>query len=161
MLEWHSANLPNLRRAYREAPFVTSLSRKPDPIDEFRGALHWLLGLFRQRGISAVVLGQPVLWKPEFTADEYNSLWFSINTPDGPVRPSGSWLLSEMRKYNDVQREEAEHAGFAFVDLDGELQKSLTYYFDDCHFTDKGSVRVAEIVLPALKTALDARRVNP
>jgi lysophospholipase L1-like esterase len=33
--------------------------------------------------------------------------------------------------------------------------------FDDCHFTDKGSMRVAEIVLPALKAALDARRVNP
>jgi hypothetical protein len=45
---------------------------------------------------------------------------------------------------------EAENVGFEYIDLDASMPKTLDYYFDDCHFTDKGSARVAAAVLPTL-----------
>jgi lysophospholipase L1-like esterase len=159
-VNWHSANLPNLRRKYRELPYVGDLARVPDPIDEFQGALDWLLGFFQQRSMSVIVLGQPTLWKSEMTSEEYDRLWFSVHTPSGPVRPSTSWLSNEMRKYNNVQKTEAKKFGFEYVELDDLIPKSLDYYFDDCHFTDKGSKRVAEVVLPTLKELLETRQAS-
>ena len=33
-----------------------------------------------------------------------------------------------------------------FIDLDALLPKTLEYFYDDCHFTEKGSERVAEVL---------------
>ena len=62
-----------------------------------------LLRFLREKGIDAVVLGQPVLWKEEMTSEEVGALWFSVSTGEGPVRPSGAWLLREMGRYNALQ----------------------------------------------------------
>jgi len=42
------------------------------------------------------------------------------------------------------------------VDLNGRIPKSLQYFFDDCHFTDLGSARVAEELFPLVKERVDA-----
>jgi hypothetical protein len=63
-------------------------------------------------------------------------------------------MVREMQRYNVAQREIATMHGAAYVDLDNVVPKSLEYYFDDCHFTDKGSALVAETVDPAALAAI-------
>ena len=92
----------------------------------------------------ALVLGQPVLWEAEMTADERARLWFPIFTPAGPVRPSGAWLAGEMQRFNRAQQHQAEALGATYFDLDGRIPKTLEFFFDDCHYTDAGSRRLAE-----------------
>jgi len=152
--------LPELRIAYQRLPYVPDVRRQPDPIDDFRVNLDWLMDFLHQRQISVIVLGQPVLWKDGLTPKEYNSLWFSINTPNGLVRPATSWLLNEMHKYNRVQQQVSEKYEFTYLDLDAVIPKTLDYYFDDCHFTDSGSARVAEAVFPSLEQLLKARGIE-
>ena len=55
-----------------------------------------------------------------------------------------------MARYNEAQRNTAEVRGVPYVDLDARIPKTLDYYFDDCHYTDRGSRAVALAVLPAL-----------
>ena len=155
-IDWHSSNLPRLKADYRALPAVDAPTREPDPITEFEAATGRLLALLRERAIATIVLGQPVLWKPEFSRPEFEALWFPVNTPKGFVRPPGRWLLAEMQRYNRRQQDLAQRHGATFVELDPGIPKSLDYYFDDCHFTDKGSHAVAGLVLPALERVLQS-----
>ena len=150
ILEWHSRRLPELREQRRQYRYVEDLIRDPDPIHEFRDAMDALILLIKEMSAEAVVLGQPVLWKESMEPDEVNVLWFYVDTTNGPVRPSGRWLAKEMARYNEAQRNTAEVRGVPYVDLDARIPKTLDYYFDDCHYTDRGSRAVALAVLPAL-----------
>jgi hypothetical protein len=113
----------SLVQSYRKLHHVSDLTRSPDPIDEFGAVLHSLLDFLKKKNVAVVELGQPVLWKPQLTAEEYESLWFYVNSPTGPVVPPGSWLLREMTRYNSLQAAEARSFGFEYVDLDAAFRR--------------------------------------
>jgi len=150
VIEWHSSNLPKLRDEYRTLPQVETLTRNPDPINEFRDGMNWLVSFFKQKAVRVIMLGQPVLWQASPGASEFDSLWFSVATPSGKVRASGAWLVEEMTKYNLVQQSLAREYEMSYIDLDASIPKTSKYYFDDCHFTDLGSTYVATNILPVL-----------
>ena len=152
---WVSQELPSLRVKYQKLPYVARVARFPDPIVEFGDSVRWIVDFISQKGAKVILLGQPVLWKSSMATEERQRLWFRIATPDGSVRPSGGWLLQEMTRYNAIQKNVAMEKGGVFVDLDSKMPKTVEYYFDDCHFTDKGSKLVAESALPVLEGVLD------
>jgi lysophospholipase L1-like esterase len=154
MVNWDTGNLPNLQNAYRALPAVEEVVRDPDPIEEFQGGVVWLLDFLKRRDIDVVVLGQPVLWRPDLPVEESDTLWFSVAASQGKVRPRMDWLVNEMKRYNSIQQREALARGFAYVDLNGKVPQSREYFFDDCHFTDIGSFFVAKLVGPSLQAVL-------
>jgi len=156
-LEWHSKNLHNLRREYQQYEYAEVLQRKPDPLREFEDGVDAVLALLDQRGIAAVVLGQPILWKQNMTEAERLALWFFVETPAGRVRPSGAWLQREMERFNDAQMRMANKYNARYLNLDEAIPKDLDHYFDDCHFTDLGSRRVAREVFPVLVATVEER----
>ena len=152
---WHSRQLPKLREEYKQYPYVARPARNPDPIDEFSHAMNALLGLLQEMRIRVIVLGQAVLWNDSMSKEEVDSLWFSVDTPKGKVRASGSWLEREMHRYDRVQEHLAVHHGATYFDLDTQIPKTLEYYFDDCHATDLGSRKAASAVFPIVKELLE------
>ncbi len=150
-LQWHSKNVPNFRRRYRQLPHVDVPRRETDPMREFSDSIAGLLEFLKKSDIDVIVLGQPVLWTDSLKPQEADALWFSVASSDGAVRPSLSWLEQEMRRYNDEQRRQAELLGADYVDMDRCIPKSLEYFFDDCHFTDMGNQKVASAILPSAK----------
>jgi len=155
VIGWHSENLPNVRKEYKQYPYVAGPIRNPDPINEFSHAMDSLIGLLQKMKVAVIVLGQPVLWKDSMSAEEVDSLWFSVDTPDGKVRASGSWLEREMQRYNRVQQQLAQRHGATYIDLDTQIPKTLEYYFDDCHFTDAGSRKAASAIFPVVKERIE------
>lgn len=151
IVEWHSQKLPGLRSRYRQLPYIEALTRHPDPIIEFKERLEALVEFLQGQKYRILILGQPVLWKSTMTSDELNVLWFMVQTPDGPRRLAPAWLYEEMKRYNQVQRATADRFGIPFVDLDDLIPKTLDYYFDDCHYTDKGSQAIADAIFPYLE----------
>jgi len=149
--EWHSRKLPQMRKQYRDLPYVEEPRRQIDPIIEFSDIMVTFLRFFKDAGVRVIVLGQPVLWKADMNSEEISALWFYVKTSDGSVRPSSAWLEKEMSRYNDAQREIAVSFKVPFVDLDKKIPKNLQYFFDDCHFTDLGSVKVAQEIYPAVR----------
>ncbi len=159
-LQWHSSNLPNLRRRYQGHLYVPVPVRDPDPIHEFTDAMAALLQFLKESDIEVIALGQPVLWRSDLQKKEIQKLWFSVGSSDGYVRPSLLWLEREMARYNDVQRRLAERFGASHIDLDRRIPKTLEYYFDDCHFTDLGNEKVASEIFPVVKERIDGI-INP
>jgi hypothetical protein len=157
VLEWHSQNLPALRREYQQYRSVDEPKREPDPLREFEDGMEHLLGLLDSQGIDAIVLGQPVLWKENMSEAERAALWFYVETPDGRVRPSGRWLIREMDQFNTAQQAIARRHGARYVDLDTRMPKNLDNFFDDCHFTDLGSRRIMSEILSEVVQGVEAR----
>lgn len=152
--------LPQIREKYRKLPYTDQVSRNPDPVVEFRDSLDALLLCLQSNSAEVVVMGQPVLWKPNMTDEENSALWFPINSKIGKVRPSGTWLVNEMHKYNQIQEELAHKYGFPFVDLDASIPKDLRYYFDDFHFTDEGNKTIADTLYPVLLNSVRIKRTR-
>ena len=150
VVEWHSDNMPKLQARFRTYPEAEVISRNPDPFNEFRDASRWIAGHLKKRNIKLVMLGQPVIWQTTMPEEVVGKLWFSVSTPDGPVRASGRWLQQEMARYNSTQQDIALRNGAQYIDLDSIIPKTLDYYFDDCHFTDKGSRKVSMSILPVI-----------
>ena len=159
-VEWHSRNLPRLRAAYASLKLLPEVDRDPDPIVEFSDGLDLLLAFLEEHHLATLVLAQPALWKPDLSEEEQRALWFSIGTKAGPVRARGDWLARELARYNRLQAQLAERHGAWF--LDASLPRTLDTFFDDCHFTDRGSAAMAAAIYPILtrlvKQKLDGTR---
>ena len=156
VVEWHSENLPKLREQLSNYPESTVIKREPDPFDEFQDATQWIADHLKKKNIALVMLGQPVLWQADMPEEIIKQLWFSISTSTGPISASGQWLHKEMERYNTGQQKIARNTGAYYRGLDDLIPKTLDYYFDDCHFTDKGSKKVAMSILPVLSKVVTA-----
>ena len=154
--EWHSASMPLLRQEYQAYPFRETVERKNDPVQEFRDGIHALAGALKADGIPGLILSQPALWKPDMPAEELDLLWFWVETPTGRVRASTAWLRQELDRYNQIQKDAAEKNRSVFFDLAERVPRTTEIFFDDCHFTDKGSRHVAETLFPIVSEMIDA-----
>ena len=153
--EWHSAAMPILRQEYKDALYRESVKRKNDPVQEFHDGIQGLTALLKTEGIPGLVLSQPVLWKLDMTSDEQALLWFWVEATEGRVRASTTWLRNEMDRYNQIQKEAAEINLMVFLDLAEHVPRTTEMFFDDCHFTDKGSRLVAETLFPIVTKMID------
>lgn len=154
MIRYDTDSLKGNTERYLALPYVESPVRDPDPAVEFADGMNVLLGDLKERGIPAVVLAQPTIWKEGMSQAERSILWFYADTPQGPVRPSERWLVEELARYNRIQEEAAVRHGAAYVPLDRTLPKDLETFFDDCHFTDRGNQLVAEAAWPQVRKAV-------
>ena len=124
------------------------MKRSPDPLVEFGDTMEEFLSFLKEQSVETIVLSQPSLWKERMSSQESGALWLPINTAEGPVRLSDGDLARAFSKYNVLQQEIARRIGADFVDLDRNVPKTLDYFFDDVHFTDKGSEQVAQAIFP-------------
>ena len=149
--------LPSVTKNYRSLKYQENINRNPDPLHEFSDVVSWMAEYLTEKGVTLILLGQPVLWDKEMVQENRDALWFPIATPKGSVRTSGAWLVTEMGKYNNMQKQVAfKQNNVYYVDLDSVIPKDLKYFFDDCHFTDLGSLAVLKNTLPTITEAVDA-----
>jgi lysophospholipase L1-like esterase len=135
--------LTTMRQARARYRYDPAPNRPWDPIEDFEASMDRLVTGAKRWSIDVIVAGQPVLWKARMSDQEQASLWFGITTPQGRVRPSPGWLLTQMSRYNRTQEKIAQRHGADYVDLDAVIPKDLDHYYDDCHTTDLGSQAVA------------------
>lgn len=162
--EWHSASMPILRQEYQAYPFREAVERRNDPVREFQDGIHAMTAALKADGIPGLVLSQPALWKPEMPLEEQGLLWFWAETPEGRVRASTAWLRNELDRYNQIQKDASEKNQLVFFDLAEHLPRTTEMFFDDCHFTDKGSRFVAETLFPVVNKMIEdilAKKANP
>jgi len=156
ILRYHTDTRQRNHEWYMALPYRESIVRDPDPAVEFKDGMWELLMNLSMQGRRVLVLSQPTLWRKEMPRECRDTLWFSVNTAEGPLRPDSGWLEEEMRRYNQIQRELAVKCGAVYVSLDKMIPKIRDYFYDDCHFTDLGNRAVASCVLPALIPLVEA-----
>jgi len=166
------------RAAYWKLPLAADFGDDPKRTSLFRGRTEILLDWLQENEVRPVVLAQPLLVHdgmnyqqsgdqvtfddPYRLPEEINAamqqlqaIWFPVNTGEKVVRLLPGDLRREMTRFNEAQRLIAEERGAAYVPLDELIPTDLDHFFDDCHFTDLGSERVADAIFPTLRAEVE------
>jgi len=132
------------RRAARQAAEVNDTSPPIDAcLETFAGQLEALIASCQKRKIKLICTTQPVLWRADLDAENVDLLWFG-QLPDGRYL-SVAALRAGMDRYNDLLRRICAKHQVPLVDL-SELNGDPAVFYDDCHFTELGAQRVAQLV---------------
>jgi lysophospholipase L1-like esterase len=126
-------------RAQARRRWRTQLDRRWDDIDlrSFEADILRIYELCLRYGSRLVLCTQPTLYKEKMSAQEDAAMWLMGDITDRS-------RAEKMRHVNERLRRMSRKYDIPLVDLDRILPKSLEMFFDDCHFTQKGSDRVAE-----------------
>lgn len=178
-LNFDIQGVPVFRRRYWQTRIDNSVPDLPGRTNFFRDATEYLAGWLEERGIRQVVLAQPLLLHDEMdygvedgrvrlspgtfnreavlmAKEELQAIWFVVNAgKKGVVRMTPGRFREDMDHFNRVQEEVAGKRGVPFVALDDLIEPSLENFFDDCHFTDLGSQRVAEAAFPQIREVVE------
>ena len=104
----------------------------------------------RERGVRVVLVTQPTLWREGLSADELATLWVG-GPPIWALREGADYysveaLAGGMVRYNATLLEVCRERGVTCVDAASEMPRSAELFFDDAHFTEAGSARIAELI---------------
>jgi lysophospholipase L1-like esterase len=130
---WRSA-LPNLDSALRE----------------YAANLHTIADIAQRHGARVVFVTQPVMWDAQLGAAERALLWLGgvgeFQREPGHEYYRAEALAEGMARYNTALLEVCAVRGLDCVDLAGALPRDTRSFYDDCHFNEAGSRRVATLL---------------
>jgi lysophospholipase L1-like esterase len=150
----------------------------PPPMDEalaeFERNLSLTIDRLQANGTVPILITQPALWRDDLSEEERDALW--LGSADGwpPNAEGGPYytvrvMAQLLDRYNGLLRDLARRRNLEVIDLATLMRPGLDTCYDDVHFNEAGSARVAEILAERLiataaveglsdATAVSARR---
>ena len=143
--------LQSWRRHRRNA--TTIRNELPDlstALEEYCRNIDTIVDLARDKSVRIIFVTQPVLWRSGLPDELKNLLWFggvgryrqSIEREYYSVEA----LATGMDMYNETLLWVSRIRQVECFDLASCLVKDTTVFYDDCHFNEDGSERVAELL---------------
>jgi lysophospholipase L1-like esterase len=124
-------------------------------LDEYGRNLREIVWLARARPTRLVLATQPVLWRTGLTERERALLWMGgvgdFQRQAGAVYYEPEALATGMDAYNRRLLEVCRETGVECVDLAAAVPRTPEYFWDDCHFTDRGQALVGKVLAVALR----------
>jgi lysophospholipase L1-like esterase len=148
-------------RAWREKRRQASEYRDTLPpmkasLREYVANIEKIISLSSRKNMRLVFLTQPALWKEEMTPEEKARLWMggvgNFKLKPGSPYYTPAALARGLNLYNRMLKSYCRWRKVECYDLAAEIPPTTEYFYDDCHFTVKGSRRVAEKVSAYLAT---------
>jgi lysophospholipase L1-like esterase len=135
--------------------YNNSLSRprevafRPEAVDgEYAVWVGKIVAECRRRGILCIFTDQPIAYDPGVEPELRRRFWMT------PPRQNYTVSLEDMRRtarlYNAWLEGTVRASGFHFCPVGRGLQPTTEFFFDDCHFTEAGARRVAELIAGCL-----------
>ncbi|MCO5144412.1 MAG: SGNH/GDSL hydrolase family protein [Oligoflexia bacterium] len=128
--------------------------------NDFSKALDGIRDVCKKENLACVFLSQPHGYKKE-AKGEYrrdlscNNRW---GRPYIPVPEGLIYTLKSVERmgqvadfYNNYTKTFAEKNGMPFCDIDAQIEPSYRHMYDEVHFTEEGTKKVAEVVFQCLK----------
>ncbi len=110
----------------------------------YRRNIERLIGHAVRRGSLVVLLTQPFLYHSALTEKEFHHLYMVRREAIGPQKQwSLETALSGMEQYNEEVRKVASEGTAHIFDLEKSLPKTLEFFQDDVHYTDKAHTLIA------------------
>jgi lysophospholipase L1-like esterase len=132
------------RRAMRRSAAISS---EPPPLDsclpQFAERIEQMIDVCQRRAVRLVFTTQATLWREAPSAADDALLWFG-QLADGRFLAVGQ-LRSGMDRYNQALKEVCERRGVGLVDLSA-LDGQSEAFYDDCHYTEVGAARAANLI---------------
>jgi lysophospholipase L1-like esterase len=125
----------------------------------FEQNLGSLIDLTEKDHVKTILMTQPNLYKPDLNERELNTLYMLRFEAIGPVKHwSASTVRNGFLQYRESIRSIAALRHVACIDLEPRIPKSLEYFTDDVHYTDKAFDAVAEAVADGIIKSVSLQR---
>jgi lysophospholipase L1-like esterase len=116
--------------------------------------LRRIIAAARERGVQVVLVTQPTLWRSGLSKAEQALLWGG-GPPFWALREGADYysveaLAEGMARYNDALLEVCGEGGAICIDAAAGIPQSGEFFFDDAHFTEAGSARLAGLIASGL-----------
>lgn len=141
-------NMGNVRSNWKgAAEIVEDLPDLTSGLEEYRKNINAIIDIAQFRSVRIIFMTHPSLWKKDMTEQEKNLLWLVCTEGLKSKKCySEKALMRGMQAYNDALLQVCRARGVECIDLGKILPKSSTIFYDDVHFTDKGSLMAADVI---------------
>ncbi len=150
-----AGGLTRARRARREAKvFIDDLPDLEKPLEEYRGNLNAMADIASERRVRLVLVTQPSRWREHMSEEDSRELWFGWVGEDWPVAEgyfTTGALERAMAAYNETLLGVCRERRLDCVDAAATMGPEAALYYDDVHFTEAGSRRLAGVLAAHLK----------
>jgi lysophospholipase L1-like esterase len=141
------------RRRVQLADWIMETPDLSAQLTRFRSFANKLTILAAARHVRLILVTSPSPWKEPMTDAETAKLYA------GGLGPTTQWekdlhikwyavppMINALELYNEVTRSVCVERRLDCVDLDRELPKDSTYFYDDFHFSRAGAAKVGQII---------------
>jgi hypothetical protein len=133
---------------------IDTLPDLTSALNRFGENLNLIIEEAHKQSLQIYFVNQAALWKDSMTDDELKLLWMggigNYQQEAGHAYYSPNVLRKGLDMYNEKLKDLCRENGIAMIDIDSNLPRDATIFYDDCHFTEAGARRVAEIVYRSL-----------
>lgn len=140
----------------KRAPVATKRPRTD--LVSYEQNLRSIIGVARAHGIPLLFVTQPSTWNSR--VDPKAAEWHWMTYREGVTYPP-EWMDEALEKYNDVMRRLSAENGTPVLDLARSMEKSLEFFYDDCHFNISGAQHAGEALASFVAERFAARARLP
>jgi lysophospholipase L1-like esterase len=147
--------LTQSRRARQVAEvWIDDLPDLEEPLEVYRRNLNAMADIASVKGVRLVFITQPSRWREHMSEEESRELWFGWVGEDWPVAEgyfTTGALERAMAAYNEGLLGVCRERGLDCVDAAATMGPDAALFYDDVHFTEAGSRRLAGVLAAHLK----------
>jgi len=140
------------RKLRRDTPFTEVSESKS--LEDYVKYLKEMIYICKGHNIRLILMTEPFIYQKETPGEIDKNLWMGYFPKHG-INLSNKFLSDEMNRFNGAVRQLAKEYNVELIDLEKEIPKNLTYFYDDVHFTPQGTYLVAKIIGNYLTEHLD------
>lgn len=132
------------------AQIIDTLPNLERPLQLFERNLNLIIDEAAKQNKALCFVGQTALWSDSLNEADLNSLWMGgvgdFQREGGHDYYSPNALKQGLNLYNEKVKEVCAKKGVKYIDLDSKIPHTSKTFYDDCHFTNYGARKVAEII---------------
>ncbi len=140
---------------------ILRMGSSNDPVQEYLNGLAAMRDLAATHGAVLVLTGEAALHDSVMSHTAQSSLLAYITlekpSPDGnapAARPDPAWVMREMDRFASKAESFAADNKLAWVNLNGQVERSSDNFFTDVILTDAGAAAAGAILLPVVEKAV-------
>jgi len=143
----YSFALDHLRRDYQSVPKTTLAESHALP--DFQAQLEALIRLAQENHIRLVLTSEPSIYQTPLPPQIENQLWLGLMRKNLNLSPE--FLEKETRRFNQAAEMLAHESDVVWIDLAGQIPKTLDHFYDDMHLTPAGAKKTADALIARLR----------
>ncbi|MBI5727004.1 MAG: hypothetical protein HY965_04085 [Ignavibacteriales bacterium] len=134
---------------------VDTISGLEQPLSDYRETIVSIINLVKTSKRKVTFLTQPSAWNDTLSHDMEKLCWMgwigkNQNENSGHYY-SFRQLKKAMDKYNSLLKSICAAHNVVCIDLEKNLSKDTTTFYDDCHFNERGAEKVAGMIYSVIK----------
>jgi len=135
---------------------VTHTFRPTEVAADYAATLHEISRLCKESRLTCLFMTQPHAYSGTTPADLQAHFWM---TPPWATYTLDFESMAHIASlYNELLKSFTAQEGHPLCDLAAGIEPLPRFFYDDMHFTDEGSRRIADLVLPCALKALEGKR---